>query len=164
MTGNMFPSTERDDDYFGAILEVMTGLCLGSPPPQDANTLANSAADTSMATSDNKDDNCSNHERPRSHIINSGADGSLDLLKGMWIRHFEEQEADKPRRRMLRRKSSISELEELGVGSSDHLNHLSLEHLQEMQRMVQEHDAQYFQEEPTSSQMLSLDWMDSICV
>lgn len=164
MTKSMFPSAEVDDDYVGAILELMHGLCNGSLPLQDSNALTNSAPDTFMATSYDKDDNSSNHERPRSEIVNTGVDGSLELLKGTWIRYFEEQEAEKPRIRMLRKRNSISELEEVGVSSSDFLSHLSLEQLQEMQQMVQEHDAQYWQEEPTSSQSLSLDWLDSVCV
>ncbi|CAB9526754.1 expressed unknown protein [Seminavis robusta] len=89
--------------------------------------------------------------------------GSLGaILRERWIQHFEDQEREVPQRKMLQKQESIGSLQEIGVGSFDHLSGLSLEQLQEMERMVVEHDAKYWEDNESQS-LLPLEWLDNIC-
>ena len=85
------------------------------------------------------------------------------VLKEIWVKHFDD-EKEVPRRRKLQKQQSISALEETGVGCHDHLNGLSLEQLQAMEKMVYEHDSgSCYGSNYSERSRNPLGWIDSIC-
>lgn len=84
-------------------------------------------------------------------------------VRDRWAQHLEDEEREELQRRRFLKQESMSTLEIIGVGSSDHLSGLSLEQLQEMQAMVHQHDSKYWQDSDHRVLPLSLDWLDTLC-
>ena len=87
------------------------------------------------------------HQQPRAAVISRASRFSqnelVDLptfLRRTWIKHMDDEQG-LPQRRSMEKQRSISSLQETGVGSFDHLNGLTLEQLQDMERLVYEHDS-----------------------
>jgi hypothetical protein len=87
------------------------------------------------------------------------------IFGALWTKHVDDEKALR-RKVMLQRQQSIDSLQETGVGSFDHLNGLTLEQLQEMERLVHEHDANSYYGEATTTNrnvLPILDWLDMLC-
>ena len=153
---------------------VLSAWCLGWLKLQEEKnfaTLDNGASTTSMLDGDCQ----GQYTQQSSHALvpresaspTSEAENLSNALKGVWIKHMDD-EHEVPRRRGLQKQRSISSLQETGVGSFEHLNGLSLSQLQDMEKMVQDHDSNscYGSVAPSSDRSLfpSLDWLDTLCI
>ena len=111
----------------------------------------------------------------RTGMRNTGNGGMLDLegisettLQAMWAQHLNEEQKsracndDYSRQKRHERQRGIASLEGQGVGSFDHLNMLSSEQLQDMEKMVEEHDDRY-RRKRRPYDLVPLEWLDSLC-
>lgn len=166
--GAMWTSGETDtNDTYGDILTMVHGWCHGELQLSGSRTLCNGDSRLQSSSPSQIADNAREETSKQLTLFRNGGHkekGVAQLLKASWMAHLDGDEAEQKKRRVFQRQQSLSSLEGTGAGSLDHLKVLSLEQLQEMERMVHSHDAQYWEDEADQGTLLSsLDWLDYIC-
>lgn len=148
-------SNLEDADFFLDVMNAFHSWCLGWLRLQD-NFDFDSIQDDGMKSMLEEN-------------VQEGQQQSTQLqatnLRAIWIKHMDTED-EVPRRRRLQKQRSISSLQETGVGSFDHLNGLSLEQLQDMERLVHDHDSNSCYGTATTNKrsfLPDLDWLDTLC-
>lgn len=167
---------EDTDDICDDILNAVQGWCFSGilEIEEQTNLLRNHGGEGLRASTDSIRMDDGDGILSREMGTNLDLEGiSNTTLQAMWTQHLYDDKDEnnnnptcRRRGRGFERQESISTLEETGVGSYAHLNMLSSEQLQDMEKMVQEHDGRYWGNGPgngAGNELLSFEWLDSIC-
>lgn len=167
------------DDIYDDIMSSFQGWCLqgglGVVEIDGERGQGRGSNNINRSTDENENQEGSFCRERRMDTRNRGNGGMLDLegisettLQAMWAQHLNDEQNSQAsnnnpsRQTSCERQRGIASLEEQGVGSFDHLNMLSSEQLQDMEKMVEEHDDRY-RRKSRPYDLVPLEWLDSLC-
>ena len=159
------PSDLEEIDFYQDVMNAINAWYLGWLRMQENFCLLYDGGVASTLPTGEEQQQASNAVPPQLNTSPRNEVESLStVLKDIWIKHMDD-EHELPTRRKLQKQRSISSLQESGVGSFDHLSGLTLEQLQEMERLVYDHDSNSCYGAPSNNDKIfaSLEWLDNLC-